>query len=233
MANEPTPSPTSSPESDRQPGAAASSRASSRASQSEDPFIADAGPQFDPEAAPAPPPPPPVDAPLEQLAEWEETAIRSLLGVKGRVLHAAAGAAEQDWLYTELDLDAIAPPLTRIANRYEPVRRYAGFSDPVMVFIGMAGYATRSLVEARQAREAAEGDGGTRPIPPAAEAPATAEPPRPDTPPRQAASMPSAPAGAPAPPMQPTEGPAPAPPARPAEADVDPTAINWETASGQ
>jgi hypothetical protein len=157
--------------------------------------------------------------------------ISGLLGVQGRALHAGIGVAEQDWVYTEADLAAIAPPLTRICNRYEPVRRYAAHADPVMVLMGVGATITRSMLERRQVLTQEENDGGTRPIAPAGDQPAPpSEAPRPETPPRQAASLPNAPPGPP--PMQPSEGPAPPPPPRPAEAPVDPTEVDWEVGGG-
>jgi hypothetical protein len=158
------------------------------------------------------------------LVTWEEDPVAGLLGMKGRLLHAAAGAAEADWIYTELDLAAIAPPLTRIANRYEPIRRYATHADPVAVAAGIFAYATRSMLERRVAAAAAAGDGGTRPIPSADGEPVVPESaaPAPPVPPRSVETRPEPP------PMQPSEGPAAVGPPRPAEADVDPTAIRWE-----
>lgn len=208
------------------PSAEASSRGSGRASQSDLPaFIGDPGPAFDAEAAAAEPPPVPPGAAAQEapaeLVQWEEEVIGGLLGMQGRLLHAGAGVAESDWLYTELDLAAIAPPLTRIANRYEPVRQYAKFGDPITLATALISYATRSLLERRSALDALGGDGGTRPIPPAGEeTPPAAGAPTPETAPRQA------PPGPP-PPMQPSEGPAAVSPPRPAEAAVDPTAVEW------
>jgi hypothetical protein len=225
------PSPPPSPENAPPPSPADSSPASARASQSEPGFVADAGPAFNPEAAGAemPPPPPAAERAVEMLEEWEEAVIGSLLGVKGRMLHATAGVSDQDWVYTDLDLQAIVPPLTRIFNRYEPIRKYAPYADPLTLFTAFSAYVTRSALERReelQVREA-EAEGGTVPIEPAEEAAPPNEAPSPETPPRQAASFPTSAPGAP-PPMQPSEGPAPARPARPAEAPIDPTAVAWE-----
>ena len=192
---DPSPSPSPGP-----PPAAASSTDSSRASASRAPLVEDAGPQFDPERAGPPPPaadaPPAAAPPLQEvLPEWEEEAIANLLGIQGRLLHAAVGVAEEEWLYTELDLAAIAPPLVRILNRYEPTRRYATYGDPISLAIGGAGYVTRSLIERRHAIEAGPPPTET-PIPPAdapppqpAAATAEAPPPPPPPPPRAAADL--------------------------------------------
>src|SRR3954447_26889334 len=134
----------------------ASSTASVPGSDS-DPLVGDAGPAFDPDSPPAPEQPPLAAAEiLEGLPEWEEEVIGNLLGLKGRVLHALAGVAAEDWLYTELDLAAIVPPLVRILNRYEPPRRYAGHADPIMVAFGVGGYGLRSVIERQQALAAEE-----------------------------------------------------------------------------
>lgn len=142
------------------PAAAASSRASEPASatSSGPGFIADNGPVFDPERAAAAAPPaaePEAPAPIE----WEEDTVKSILLLKGRALHAGIGVADQDWRYTELDLAAIAPPLTRIANRYEPVQRLAKHADPLILLFAFGGYGVRSLEERAAAlRELAAGD---------------------------------------------------------------------------
>jgi hypothetical protein len=154
--------------------------------------------------------------------------IGSLLGVKGRLLHATIGVSEQDWQYTDLDLQAIAPPLTRICNRYEPIRRYARYGDPITLATALAAYGTRSLLERSQELQARAAEGDTVPIAPAGEEGfPTPGAETPATPPRQAGSFPTSTPGPP-PPMQPSEGPAPVPPPRPGEAPVDPAAVDWE-----
>lgn len=230
MPNDPAPdAPRTLPSpkrSDPPPDEAASSRASGRASRSESSFIGDAGPEFDPEAAP-PPPPPVREAEPPPLIEWEPETIEALLRLQGRGLHAAVGVAEQDWLHTELDLAAIAPPLTRICNRYEPIQRLARYSDPLTLAFALGAYGVRSLEERR---EVLSGHEDTEPIAPAEEAAINAEPP-PTPAPRQASGYPSA-AGGPPRTMQPTEAQAPPPPRRPAEADIDPTQVEWEKIGG-
>lgn len=231
MPKEPNPSPRN-PASAPPPSEADSSPVSERASQSEPAsFIGDAGPQFDPEvaAASAPDlPPPPADQAAEQLVQWEADTIEALLSLKGRGLHAAIGVAEEDWRYTELDLAAIAPPLTRICNRYEPIQRLAKYSDPMTLAFALGAYGVRSLEERQRELQyrAQEEEGGTVPIAPAeGEPPAPpAGAPSPATAPRQAAANPTAAAP---PPAQPGP-PAPPPPPRPAEAPIDPTEVNWE-----
>lgn len=223
-------SPSPSPESVPSPSEAASSPASGRASQS-DSFIADAGPAFDPEAAGAEmPPPAPAGAEPAEFVQWEEDTIEALLGLKGRALHAAVGVAEQDWRYTEVDLAAIAPPLTRICNRYEPIQRLAKYSDPMTLAFALGAYGVRSLEERQAELREEEGyEPDTRPIPPAEEPPVPPGP-GPAPPPRQASSFPTTTA-VPPPSAQPSEAPAPPAP-RPAEAGVDPAEVEWQVGNG-
>lgn len=142
----PTRQPTEAPE-----GSAASGTASPAASS---PFVADPGPPFDPDGQ-APPPDGSADygGELHALPEppdlWEQEQVRGLLTAKGQAIHAIAGVGERDWTYTEQDLAAIAPPLTRILNRYEPTRAAAHVGDELALVIGFGGYASRSIRERR------------------------------------------------------------------------------------
>jgi hypothetical protein len=222
--------PSQSPENDPSPDEAASSPASGTASRSES-FIGDAGPAFDPDATP-PPPPPIAEAKPPPLIEWEEETLEALLRLKGRGLHAAIGVAEEDWHYTEIDLAAIAPPLTRICNRYEPIQRLAKYSDPLTLTFALGAYGVRSLEERREVLgDLEEDEGGTTRIEPLEYDSHSSDAPTPQTAPRQAASFPTA-AGGPPPPMQPSEGVAPAQPPRAGEADIDPTEVQWEVPGG-
>jgi hypothetical protein len=173
------------------------------------------------------PPAPAPEPAAEQLVQWEEDTIRALLTLKGRGLHAAVGVAEEDWRYTELDLAAIAPPLARICNRYEPIQRFAKYSDPLTLAFAFGAYGVRSLEERQhELGVQAELDADTVPIEPLGPEDAVPSPPPAPAPPRQAANFPTV--AAVPPPMQPSEGPAPPPPPRPAEAPVDPTAVEWQ-----
>src|SRR4051794_6270037 len=123
----PTPTPAASPPSppeeapinaDEDPSAG-SSTASGRVSPAASHFISDAGPVFDPEAAPPGPEPEP-QAELHALPTvepgWEEEVVQQLLDAQGQLLHGAIGVAEQDWLHTSADLKAIGGPRTRSLN---------------------------------------------------------------------------------------------------------------------
>lgn len=106
-------------------------------------------------------PEPTVEQPLEgeppeppQL--WEQDTIEDLLEGLGSGLHLMLGKGPDDWEMTEVDLARIAPPLTRIANRYEPVARLAPMADPILVARGFALYGWREAIRSRNfARQAA------------------------------------------------------------------------------
>lgn len=141
-----TPSP-SDPEEPKSPegrdGEEDSSTASSTASAS--PFVSEPGPDFDPEAGGGEPEA--TLTPLPELDGWEEETVRSVLVAQGVLAHGAIGVAETDWAYTEADLSAIAPPLTRILNRYDATRAAAGTGDELALMIGLGGYVSRSYRE--------------------------------------------------------------------------------------
>lgn len=143
-----TPPPPPSPSDESE---AASSAASSAASEtSSGGFIDDSGPAFDAEAAAAAAQlPHQAEEVLPPEVRWETDAIEPLLMMQGRVLHAAIGVAEQDWIHTELDLAAIAPPLARILNRYDASRALAAQADPIVLAAAFGAYMVRSLGERR------------------------------------------------------------------------------------
>lgn len=141
----------------RSPGSQGPSPGSSRGSPGPSPLISDAG-SFDPDRvearaqaqAEAPPEPGQLHALPEPLPEWEEETVRSILNAQGGALHALAGVSEDDWVYTQTELAAIAPPLTRILNRYDATRAAAGTGDELALLIGMSGYVGRSIAERRR-----------------------------------------------------------------------------------
>jgi hypothetical protein len=156
------PSPPSPPPSPS-PQAPGSSRASSAASS----LVGDPGPAFvagegdglqgEPADAPT------LHALPELPPEWEVDTLRQILTAKGSLIHSIAGVGEQDWHYTEADLQAIAPPLARILNRYPVTRAAAGTGDEIALTIGLGGYVSRSYRE-RRAVLAAEAEQEPVPI---------------------------------------------------------------------
>jgi hypothetical protein len=82
--------------------------------------------------------------------EWTPERASAVVRAGGYLLHTADGltrepGGEELWRATEADLEAIAPPLARILNRYEPARRLAGLSDEGELAFGVAGYVRRNL----------------------------------------------------------------------------------------
>lgn len=103
---------------------------------------------------------------------WEEDTVREFLLGAGAGLHLmlSDAEAERSWLMTQEDLRRIAPPLTRIANRWEPALRLSPYADPFLVAKGLALYGWRSALEDARARRdrqltGAQGDGYARPAP--------------------------------------------------------------------
>jgi hypothetical protein len=172
---EPTPSPTDPAAEDY----SASSRAGSSTSNGAGPFVGDAGPGFDAAGAGDAPPAGP-DVPLEAFTpDVDEEQIRSALRNLGDGAHAVIGVGELDWCMTQTDLERIAPPLTRIVNRYPALAAAAGHSDELAVAIGTGLYTWRSLLErqavlrARETEDAAASPAGP-PRPAAAPSPRAA-----------------------------------------------------------
>jgi hypothetical protein len=177
---------------------------------SDSPFVSDPGPGWDPEAAAAAADAVRAEHEEEERAggteafgfpEVEEERVRQVLFVGGDSIHAAVGVGEYDWVMTQRDLDRIAPPLTRILNRYELTKAVAGYSDELALLMGFGLYSWRSVLELAAVRRA-----GERPRP--ADVRAEQAPPAPA--PREAPPPPAWPAAAPPPPQSsPASSPAP------------------------
>src|ERR1700733_13178143 len=96
-------------------------------------FVADPGPAFDGDApepepvdgAPDPGAGAPPSAGVEPVVEWDPRVVETALTVQGNSLHQLAGRGASDWIYTETELRAIVPSLTRILNRYDQTRAAA------------------------------------------------------------------------------------------------------------
>jgi hypothetical protein len=126
---------------------------SSAPASSADDFLSDAGPAFDPKAAPPAPEPELEDELLQELEQWDEKQIRELLTLQGEITHAVFAAGPDDdetWYQTERDLNAIAPPLTRIANRYDAIRAAAAAGDEILLASAVSRYAARNYVKRRR-----------------------------------------------------------------------------------
>jgi hypothetical protein len=130
-------------------------------------FIDDPGPAFDSKQAaaePAPEPPAPELAAGVVDVGWEEDTVRSLLSAEGQVVHSLAGVADDDWLWLSHELDAIAPPLTRILNRYPALRAAAEAGDGMAVMIALGGHVTRSYMTRRAELVAAAAEAPAEPV---------------------------------------------------------------------
>ncbi len=153
----PQSTPAESPEQKPDAPAAASAPLSTASSAAS--FVGDPGPDFEPgteyarEGFAPPEPGAEIAGPAPVELAWEEDSVRSILTAKGSAIHALAGVAEQDWLYTEADLMAIAPPLTRILNRYPVTQAAAGAGDELAVVIAFGGYGMRSYTERKAVLE--------------------------------------------------------------------------------
>jgi hypothetical protein len=87
---------------------------------------------------------------------WERDTIETFLRGTGAGIHMLVGQTEKDWLLTEADLKRIAPPLTRICNRWEPALKASPYADPFLVGHGMFLYGWRSVLEVKRAQADAE-----------------------------------------------------------------------------
>jgi hypothetical protein len=101
-------------------------------------------------------PAPPEELEPSLYPGWDLETIETFLSGTGAGIHMLIGQTEQDWLLTEKDLERIAPPLTRIANRWEPALRLSPVADPLLVAHGMALYGWRSALEMKRAKRDAE-----------------------------------------------------------------------------
>lgn len=95
-------------------------------------------------------------APPPQILEWTPDRAGAIVRAGGFLLHTADPVARDQvaheleidlWRATEDDVSAIAPPLARILNRYEPARRLAGVSDEMELAFGMIGYLRENLAD--------------------------------------------------------------------------------------
>jgi hypothetical protein len=131
---------------------ASSSTASAAGSEA---FSADPGPAFDPGASPAAPELDIDDLAVEEI-RWEESQIRDALVLQGELAHGLVewrtGLEETElWLHTDQDLRAIAPPLTRILNRYDVTRAAAAAGDEALLGAAFLRYGTRNMIRTRRA----------------------------------------------------------------------------------
>jgi hypothetical protein len=118
-----------------------------------DDLIGDAGPEFDPQTAPPSPELEEIDEELAELDEgWLEEQIRDLLVTQGSATNWLLRITPDDdsWIHTQEDLRSIAPPLTRILNRYDATRAAAAAGDEVALGAALFNYAARNYTKRRR-----------------------------------------------------------------------------------
>lgn len=79
--------------------------------------------------------------------------MRSLLVTQGNVTHAIFKVGAEDtetWKQTEEDLKAIAPPMTRLLNRYDVTRAAAAAGDEIALGAAIAAYGARNYTRRRR-----------------------------------------------------------------------------------
>lgn len=129
------------------PAAPAEPRASSKGSWAagRNPFVADAGPRFNPEAAQEAGP-----TPLHVLeVAWEPGRIKTMVRAQGLLTHDLIGVGQEDWQWREHELEALAEPLANSLNKIPATRAAAAVSDELTVGAVMFEYAARSIRERR------------------------------------------------------------------------------------
>jgi hypothetical protein len=83
------------------------------------------------------------------LFDVTEAQVRELLIAQGALVHGflAIEKGSEEWVWLQAELDAIVPPLTRIVNRYDFLRRAAEHADPLPIGMALFSYTQRSLAE--------------------------------------------------------------------------------------
>jgi hypothetical protein len=124
------------------------------------PLIADPGPEFDPEEAADAPPPPPA-TPLQAVdVHWQPDRVAQILRGQGVVTHEVIGVGEEDWLWRDGELTAIAEPAANVLNKFPVTHAAAAVSDELTVGAVFLNYSLRSIRERtrvlRARKEAAE-----------------------------------------------------------------------------
>lgn len=87
-------------------------------------------------------------------APASEGQVRALLTAQGFMVNKMIGRDEAHFIWTEDELDLVAPGLARIAKRSNLVRRAAEASDGIAVAAGVGGYLFRNILNPPQPQEA-------------------------------------------------------------------------------
>ena len=97
-----------------------------------------------------------------ELPGFQLEHVESFLKGTGAGIHLLLGQNEREWLMTKADLERMAPPLERIANRWEPALRLSPYADPLLFTYGSVLYVWRNAlaVQRRKKDQAAKAAAG-------------------------------------------------------------------------
>lgn len=103
------------------------------------------------------PPPDSLDEGTEpaDLAELvptvDEGTVRGILAGLGNVASVVDRAAPGLWKFTDDELNQLAPPICRLANRNPTLRRALLHGDFVVIAMGLSGYVVRNVATRKEA----------------------------------------------------------------------------------
>lgn len=130
-----------------------------------DPLDLTVGPPGPPEvdvdpAEPGPPPedelgePPPGEPLAPAVPAVSQDAVRAILQAAGNAAHHISAVREPTFLrFTDDELAAVVPPLTRIINKRPQLRAAVQRGDEAAVAVALAGYAGRNVQAYRRAQQ--------------------------------------------------------------------------------
>ena len=109
-----------------------------------------------------PPAPPPFDADDDKtppdladlVPEVTEPMVRGILAGIGNMASMIDRAAPGLWRFTDDELDQLAPPVTRLANRNDTLRRALLHGDYVVIAMTLSGYAVRNISTRKESVDA-------------------------------------------------------------------------------
>lgn len=109
----------------------------------------------------------PVDL-AEQIPTVDEGTVRSILAGIGNMasLVDRVDGAPGLWRFTDDELDQLAPPITRLANRNPTLRRALLHGDYVVIAMGLSQYAVRNVAARKEANDARRPSQGFNPARP-------------------------------------------------------------------
>lgn len=89
-----------------------------------------------------------------------EDVVRGVLEGAGATVGNFVGDVDvpEHWHFTDDELAALVPPLTRVVNRTPRLRAAVAKGEGLLVLLNMAGYVGRNLEDGRQAKKERRGD---------------------------------------------------------------------------